>query len=69
MTGAPAFFVHPCNTAEAMKSVALNADVQLEEYMLLWFGIVGGCAGLNVPPTLADATRSAGPALSILQTV
>ncbi|KAF2435086.1 hypothetical protein EJ08DRAFT_389142 [Tothia fuscella] len=50
ITGIPTFFIHPCQTAEALQRVAAGRSVQVEEYMFLWLGIVGGCVGLHLTP-------------------
>ncbi|KAJ5032569.1 uncharacterized protein L3040_009169 [Drepanopeziza brunnea f. sp. 'multigermtubi'] len=42
ITGIPAFFVHPCQTKEAMESF----DCSLRNYLMVWLGLVGGCVGL-----------------------
>lgn len=50
MTGLPAFFIHPCNTATALSRVVEEGKVpNVIEYLMLWLGIVGGCVGLSVP--------------------
>ncbi|KAL2355097.1 autophagy-related protein Atg10 [Cryomyces antarcticus] len=54
VTGLPAFFVHPCKTAEAMEQVRPDRDVKPEEYLLLWLGIVGASAGLHLPAPSAE---------------
>ncbi|TQB71664.1 hypothetical protein MPDQ_007379 [Monascus purpureus] len=38
-SGTPAFFAHPCNTADAMKHIAHGQDVHPELYLLLWLGL------------------------------
>ena len=52
MLEVPAYFVHPCNTAEALQSLEKN-DVKPAEYLMLWLGLVGGSVQLFVPPSLA----------------
>ncbi|KAI5199667.1 hypothetical protein E4T38_06886 [Aureobasidium subglaciale] len=49
-TGMPAYFVHPCRTADTM-SAAGAEDVRVQDYMLLWLGVVGASVGLNVSST------------------
>lgn len=49
LTGIPVYFVHPCATSEALKSVAGDKEQTTETYLLLWIGLVGNCVGLNVP--------------------
>ncbi|KAA8576581.1 hypothetical protein EYC84_006682 [Monilinia fructicola] len=39
ITDVPAFFIHPCQTKEAME----NFDCPANEYLMLWLGLVGGC--------------------------
>ncbi|KAI9681552.1 MAG: hypothetical protein M1829_000749 [Trizodia sp. TS-e1964] len=53
ITGRPAFFVHPCNTAAAMQALVGAEGVPVEEYLVLWLGVVGGCVGLCVPAGVA----------------
>ena len=48
----PAFFIHPCNTAEALQEVGLHEDVGPEEYLLLWLGLIGTGMNLHVPSNL-----------------
>ncbi|KAG9236327.1 hypothetical protein BJ875DRAFT_234692 [Amylocarpus encephaloides] len=47
----PAFFIHPCQTKEAMEDL----DCTLDEYLMVWLGLVGGCVGLWVPPEMAKS--------------
>ncbi|GAM36857.1 hypothetical protein TCE0_022f06280 [Talaromyces pinophilus] len=51
-SGIPAYFVHPCNTASAMKAIAGNKIIEPEEYLLTWLGLVGGCINLSLPSRL-----------------
>ncbi|GAD93518.1 autophagy-related protein Atg10 [Paecilomyces variotii No. 5] len=51
-TGTPAYFVHPCNTADALTQIAKDKDLDPESYLLLWFGLVGNCVGLHLPREL-----------------
>ncbi|KGO39099.1 Autophagy-related protein 3 [Penicillium expansum] len=51
-SGAPAFFVHPCNTADAMANVADAQSVTPGSYLLIWLGLVGHCVNLHVPREL-----------------
>ncbi|CAI7633632.1 unnamed protein product [Penicillium bialowiezense] len=48
-SGAPAFFVHPCNTADAMAHLADAKSVTPGSYLLIWLGLVGHCVNLHVP--------------------
>ncbi|OJJ87239.1 ATG3/ATG10 family protein [Aspergillus glaucus CBS 516.65] len=52
ITGAPMFFVHPCNTADAMRHIAGGQDVTPETYLVIWLGLVGHCVGLHMPSEL-----------------
>lgn len=52
LTDIPAYFIHPCNTADAMREVASGKALTPEEYMLAWLGLVGGFVGLHVPSEL-----------------
>ncbi|KAJ5948425.1 Autophagy-related protein 3 [Penicillium verhagenii] len=58
-SGAPAFFVHPCNTADAMTQVADAQSVTPGTYLLIWLGLVGHCVNLHIPRELV-ASDSAG---------
>lgn len=49
VTGVPCFFVHPCLLGEAMT----NFNCSLENYLMVWIGLVGGCVGLWVPKEMA----------------
>ncbi|KAK0282920.1 hypothetical protein LTR91_024171 [Friedmanniomyces endolithicus] len=57
VTGLPAYFVHPCRTAEGMSAVGGTKSVAPVEYLLLWLGLVGPGVGLAVPIALAEALR------------
>lgn len=48
-SGIPAYFIHPCNTATAMRDIAGDRVVEPETYLLVWLGLVGNCIGLNLP--------------------
>jgi ubiquitin-like-conjugating enzyme ATG10 len=58
VTGMPAYFVHPCQTQDALAplledhSQKARSEPELE-YLLLWFGVVGAGVGLSVPVNLA----------------
>ncbi|KAM5465887.1 hypothetical protein MferCBS49748_004785 [Microsporum ferrugineum] len=49
ITGIPVYFVHPCATGEALKSVGGDKEQTTETYLLLWLGLIGNCVGLNIP--------------------
>ncbi|KAJ5834293.1 hypothetical protein N7447_000319 [Penicillium robsamsonii] len=51
-SGAPAFFIHPCNTADAMANIADAQSVTPGSYLLIWLGLVGHCVNLHVPREL-----------------
>ncbi|KAJ5818310.1 hypothetical protein N7474_003901 [Penicillium riverlandense] len=51
-SGAPAFFVHPCNTADAMAHLADARNVTPGAYLFIWLGLVGHCVNLHVPREL-----------------
>ncbi|PLB46983.1 autophagy-related protein Atg10 [Aspergillus steynii IBT 23096] len=48
----PVFFVHPCNTADAMRQIAGHQDVTPETYLVIWFGLIGNRLGLHLPSEL-----------------
>ncbi|KAL2003451.1 hypothetical protein VTN02DRAFT_3762 [Thermoascus thermophilus] len=50
--GVPAYFVHPCNTADALRDVGAGRDITPETYLLLWLGLIGNCVNLHVPREL-----------------
>lgn len=52
--GTPSFFIHPCRTADAMRDLA--RDIQLDgiSYIMLWLGLVGHPVGLFIPNRLAE---------------
>ena len=51
MTDLPCFWVHPCNTAEAMDNYlkGIDREVSPVEYLMIWIGIVGATVGLSLP--------------------
>ncbi|KAL6817045.1 hypothetical protein J3E69DRAFT_358285 [Trichoderma sp. SZMC 28015] len=49
ITGVPSFFLHPCLLGDAMSSFQCSR----ENYLMIWFGLVGGCVGLWVPKEMA----------------
>ncbi|KAF2832195.1 hypothetical protein CC86DRAFT_87276 [Ophiobolus disseminans] len=51
-TNRPVFFIHPCQTAEAMEESVGRRNITAEEYLILWTGALGKCVGLNVPLAL-----------------
>ncbi|KAI9821569.1 MAG: hypothetical protein M1832_003243 [Thelocarpon impressellum] len=48
----PAFFIHPCNTADAMRELGDGRDVNLFQYLMLWIGLVGSGVGFHMPTEL-----------------
>ncbi|RAK82465.1 ATG3/ATG10 family protein [Aspergillus fijiensis CBS 313.89] len=48
-SGTPAFFVHPCNTADVMRQIAGHRRVTPETYLIIWLGLVGNRLGLQLP--------------------
>lgn len=59
VSGVPAYFVHPCRTQEVLSPLldgCRSSPESLktpEEYLMLWFGIIGASVGLNVPVGVA----------------
>ncbi|KAL3441148.1 hypothetical protein BJX65DRAFT_314099 [Aspergillus insuetus] len=49
VSGTPAFFVHPCNTADAMKDTATGQGIGPEGYLIVWLGLIGNCLRLQLP--------------------
>ncbi|KAI9039074.1 ATG3/ATG10 family protein [Aspergillus affinis] len=48
----PIFFVHPCNTPDAMRQIAGHQNVTPEAYLIIWFGLIGNHLGLHLPSEL-----------------
>ena len=40
------YFVHPCNTAEALRELGSGRQVTVDEYLMLFLGVVGSTVGL-----------------------
>ncbi|CAK4029568.1 Hypothetical predicted protein [Lecanosticta acicola] len=57
VTGLPVYFVHPCRTQEMM---AARGQLGPEEYLMVWFGVIGAGVGLNVPVALARSMVGGG---------
>lgn len=55
VTSTPAYFVHPCRTAEAMETVLAGQKADAEQYLLKWIGVIGQSVGLRVPLDLAQS--------------
>ncbi|KAK5448109.1 hypothetical protein LTS15_009133 [Exophiala xenobiotica] len=51
----PAYFIHPCNTPEALSVLKANASITPEDYLVLWLGLIGSSVGLHIPSKLFDA--------------
>ena len=64
ITGNPAYFIHPCRTAEAMDAVTGGKEAESKDYLLSWFGLVGAGVGLDVPIELAEAMMRPGRRLA-----
>ena len=62
INGIPCFWVHPCNTAEAMKDMlkGIEREVSPAEYLMIWFGIVGASVGLSLPIEMVSWTNPGG---------
>ncbi|SMR55217.1 unnamed protein product [Zymoseptoria tritici ST99CH_3D1] len=66
LRGFVCWFVHPCLTQEAMTGMMGSDESEKEgewkgremEYLMKWFGIVGGSVGLRVPVEVARAIDS-----------
>ena len=52
MTDLPAFFIHPCNTADGMEKIVHDRLVSPLEYLQIWIGLVGPSVGLYLPKEL-----------------
>ncbi|GLA63476.1 hypothetical protein AtubIFM55763_009912 [Aspergillus tubingensis] len=51
-SGTPAFFVHPCQTTDAMRHIAGQLCLTPETYLMIWLGLVGNRLGLQLPKEL-----------------
>ena len=54
----PVFFIHPCQTAEVMETIAGGRRFSADEYLIMWLGAFGKCVGLDVPLLLATEMDS-----------
>ncbi|KIW03373.1 uncharacterized protein PV09_05581 [Verruconis gallopava] len=61
LTGLPSFFVHPCNTADALRHVGGGRLVSVSEYLFLWMGIIAPAVGLSLPSTAFHGAHPAEP--------
>ncbi|KAK4951252.1 hypothetical protein LTR10_010225 [Elasticomyces elasticus] len=63
ITGLPAYFIHPCRTAESMAAIVSSLHVVGSRaaeggeigYLMQWLGLVGPSVDLTVPMKLAEA--------------
>ncbi|KAK5681428.1 hypothetical protein LTS10_005958 [Elasticomyces elasticus] len=59
LTSLPAYFIHPCRTAEGMAAVTTCESrgdrIGAMGYLMRWLGLVGPSVGLTVPVRLAKA--------------
>ncbi len=49
MFAVPFYFIHPCKTADALKEIAGELQVDVKAYLALWIGLVGPSVGLMLP--------------------
>ncbi|KAH6612482.1 hypothetical protein C7974DRAFT_405656 [Boeremia exigua] len=59
-TNQPAFFIHPCRTAELMHASVGGRDITAYDYLLIWMGALGQCVGLKVPLSLVNLDQRHG---------
>lgn len=43
------FFIHPCETQDALRAVHDGNEITPIQYLALWFGIIGAAVGLAIP--------------------
>ncbi|KAJ9605213.1 hypothetical protein H2200_010603 [Cladophialophora chaetospira] len=48
----PSFFLHPCNTQDALSVLTKEQHLTPEEYLILWLGLIGSPVGLHIPSKL-----------------
>jgi ubiquitin-like-conjugating enzyme ATG10 len=41
-------FIHPCNTPQALEQFK-DTQPDIDDYILLWLGLVGPVVGLHIP--------------------
>ncbi|KAN0086711.1 hypothetical protein V8E54_000399 [Elaphomyces granulatus] len=51
-SGIPMYFVHPCDTANAMRGIVGQETIGTETYLFIWLGLVGNCVNLHLPSRL-----------------
>jgi hypothetical protein len=49
ITHRPSFFLHPCNTAEAMLNLACGLNITRRNYLQAWLGLVGPAVAFHLP--------------------
>lgn len=56
----PCFWVHPCNTQNAIREILSNGShaVGPLSYLMIWMGVVGAAVGLYLPKAMV--TKGAG---------
>lgn len=54
----PVWFVHPCQTADALEKAAEGEKVSIQDYLQLWLGIIGISVGLHAPLPAARELKS-----------
>lgn len=52
ISDSPAFFIHPCNTPEALSVLANGVELVPEDYLILWLGLIGSAVSLHIPSKL-----------------
>ena len=56
----PAYFIHPCNTSDAVQGVVEDSACTPSEYLLVWLGLIGSSVGLHVTTELAEEIMDKG---------
>ncbi|KIW72144.1 hypothetical protein PV04_00363 [Phialophora macrospora] len=51
----PSFFLHPCNTQDALSVLKPDKTLAPEDYLILWLGLIGSAVGLHIPSKLLSA--------------
>ncbi|ETI29174.1 hypothetical protein G647_01627 [Cladophialophora carrionii CBS 160.54] len=51
----PSFFLHPCNTQDALSVLKPDHDPTPDEYLILWLGLIGSAVGLHIPSKLLSS--------------
>ncbi|KAF2157111.1 hypothetical protein K461DRAFT_10705 [Myriangium duriaei CBS 260.36] len=54
----PVYFVHPCNTAEAMQAICGEKKISPLQYLVAWCGLIGGVVDLEIPMDIAVASAT-----------